>query len=156
MTKLFLREHYNAALEEIKTTESRAREATQSIAEAASSGNGWHDNPEFDEAQRQSSLWTNQLSQLRNFISGATIVDSAPKNDGSVRFGREVTVKEETSGKEEIYVISSFYIPTSLDRKNLISHASPLAEILMGSKEGETKIGAIAGKTKKFTIVKIN
>lgn len=93
----------------------------------------------------------NQLMlDLENQIKKAVIIQPR-KNNASVRLGSSVTILR--NGKEKTYLIlgSSEVDPM----KNIISHNSPLGELLIGKRVGETVDLPIQNKLVTITILKI-
>lgn len=101
---------------------------------AAGGTNDWHDNPEFDEANRQVDLASISLRDLGAFLDDPEIIK--PRRDTSnVGIGNTVLLRFEGDPEPEKFNVLG-RADAIINRSN-ISYASPLGSALLGKKPGE-------------------
>lgn len=151
MTFLFLKKDLDALRARVAEMEGKVRKAGKDMAGSiAEDPNVWHDNPTYDEAQRQQDMWNREVERHRKTLREAQLatVESAPDTVG---IGRVAVVMNMTeSGKLYKYLIGSHMVlaptPGLPDDTMEISYDSPIGKILMGAKGGDFRKGIIAGR----------
>ncbi len=152
-TFAFLEDDYQDFLKKIQELEEELDKTLGEIGDSTDdSGNTWHDNFAFEEGNRKADMVSKRLRDLTAIRRRAEVVKPSP-NRGEVILGRKVTFRDEETGEVKIQKIGSYLISGST--KDSISYNSPLAQLLMFGKTSEVKTGEIAGKEKKFKILKI-
>lgn len=150
----FLKDDLEALDAKIGELRSKLEETLKEGGESTrQSSETWHDNFPFEEAQRQFSLLAGQLQKLVDIRKKAKLVDVSESSD-KVIIGSMVTIRDEASGENKTFKIGSFMV-FSNDGGRTISYNSPLAQIIMGAKIGEARIGKIGNAEKNFKIIKI-
>jgi len=91
-----------------------------------------------------------KLQLLNNRIAGARIVDLNKQAQDEIRFGAVITLKIETSNKNQTFQIVG--VDEANISKGKISFTSPLAKILMNKRIGDK---AILERTREHTIFEI-
>lgn len=76
-----------------------------------------------------------RLRELDRILDGAQIVASQATNDGSIRFGATVKLRDTKTKRERVYSIVGEKEIDPLQGR--ISMKSPVGEALMGKKQGE-------------------
>ncbi|MCF0222231.1 MAG: transcription elongation factor GreA [Fibrobacter sp.] len=76
-----------------------------------------------------------RLRELDRILDGAKIVENAAPEDGSIKFGATVKLKDIKSKRERVYSIVGEKEIDPLQGK--ISMKSPVGEALLGKKQGE-------------------
>lgn len=110
------------------------------------------ENADYHDAKEQQAFLEGRIQYLENILRSAQIIE----NDGStdeVRLGSEVTIVEEGSDDEEIYLIVGAAEANPRDGK--ISHESPIGAALLGHKKGDKVRTKTPGGEMIFKIKKI-
>ncbi|MCQ2096405.1 MAG: transcription elongation factor GreA [Fibrobacter sp.] len=76
-----------------------------------------------------------RLRELDRILDGAQVVESMASDDGSIRFGATITMRDIKTKREKKYQIVGDKEIDPLQGK--ISMKSPVGEALMGKKQGE-------------------
>jgi transcription elongation GreA/GreB family factor len=71
-----------------------------------------------------------------------------------VSIGHTVTVEDEHTGETRAMKIGSYMVLTK-EKGEVISYDAPLARMLIGAQVDDTRESVIAGKKKRFRILKI-
>jgi len=152
----FLQEDFEALNRTIRDLDKKIKDILQQAGDACKQGaDTWHDNFEYEEIQRQAVMWSNRLKELVALRAKAQIITPCSSNE-EVLIGKIVTI-EDCDTKEKMRFQIGSYMTFKGNRETVesISYAAPLANILIGAKEGEIKEGVIGGKYKRFKILKI-
>lgn len=134
----------------IKKIKDFGKEIGQSCNESSET---YHDNFAYENSERQMQLLSTRLREIIEIKNKAKIIKRGT-NTGKVTLGRIVTFIDDDTEETKTLMIGSYMV---LDEncEKVISYNSPLAKILMGGSEGELREGVIAGKDKRFKIIKI-
>ena len=150
----FLKQDLEAFDARIKELRDKLEETLKEGGESTrQSSETWHDNFPFEEAQRQFSLLAGQLQKLVDIRKRAKLA-VAPVPEDKVAIGSTVTIRDEASCELKMFKIGSFLVLAD-DSGETISYNSPLAQIIIGAKIGEMRIGKISKAEKNFKIIKI-
>lgn len=113
----------------------------------------WHDNPQFDDVQQRAKMLETERNKLQAILADSELVEPAAP-DGCVDVGSMVRVRYAKTGREEQFVIGSYMVLDCEDEER-ISYAAPLAQLLMGHRDGETVEGKIGTRKVQLDIVNI-
>ncbi len=111
----------------------RRREVGERIREAKDFGD-ISENSEYDDAKNEQGLLESRISEIKQILSNATIIES-PKNHSRVTLGARVHIKDVAAGETFTYQLvgSAEADPTH----NRISNESPVGQAVMGAKKGD-------------------
>lgn len=112
------------------------------------------ENADYIQAKEEQGFLEGRILELQQKLRNAVLIEKSTKNDGKVRLGATVTVKEVGyDDPETYYVVGS----TEADPSNgKISHESPLGRALVGHHVGDRVwVRAPAGKI-EFEIVDVS
>ena len=98
-------------------------------------------------------MWSMRLRELIRIRNQARVLLEPPKGD-TVTIGRTVTVKDELIGETRITKIGSYMVLTK-EEDEKVSYNTPLARMLVGGRVGNMKESVIAGRQRRFRILKI-
>jgi transcription elongation GreA/GreB family factor len=149
----FLKEDFDKLENKIEEIKTKMKNIFKEI------GNGcqetsetYHDNFAYESGQQQSLMWSEHLGKLIAVRNNLQIV--TPDEDKSIAtIGKTVTIVDLIANSKFKFKIGSYM--TFVDDDSEISYKAPIATIVIGAKVGEVKEGTIAGKLKKFEIIKI-
>jgi transcription elongation factor GreA len=126
-------------------------ELAAKLKEAVSQGD-LKENADYHDAKEQQAFIEGRILYLENIIRSATIIThEGPSNE--VRIGSEVTIREEGSDEDEVYMIVG--AAEANPREGKISQKSPIGSALLGRKKGDnvkvqTPNGWVIFKIKKI------
>jgi len=128
-------ESYQALKMEIERLETEGR---REIAERIKTAREWGDlkeNAEYHDAKNAQAHLETRIATLREKLLRAEVQEGGPPS-GIVALGSRVTVKDQTSGREDVFVL----VPaTEADPSNgRLSYEAPMARALVGAKPGDT------------------
>ena len=134
----------------------REGEKHDEIVERIKEARGFGDlseNSEYDAAKEEQSHNESRISEIRQILSVATVVEGGSVRDLAVSIGTTVELEDE-KGKKTAFTIVGTTETNSLDHK--ISNESPVGRALIGHKKGdEVEVVAPSGKTRTYTITAI-
>jgi transcription elongation factor GreA len=128
-------ESLQALKEEIERLETEGR---REIAERIKTAREWGDlkeNAEYHDAKNAQAHLETRIAGLREKLLRAEVQDSTPPSD-VVALGTRVKVKDEASGREDVFVLVPATEANPSDGK--LSFEAPLARALVGAREGDT------------------
>ncbi len=140
--------------EELNHLENEERpKVVHAIAEARDKGD-LSENAEYDAAKEAQGMLEMRISQLKDLIANARIIDDSKLNTEEVQLLNKVKIKNVANGMTMQYSIVS---ETEADlRAGKISIATPIAKALLGKHVGDiVEVQAPAGKI-KFEIIEIS
>ena len=140
--------------EELTRLESEEHpKVVHAIAEARDKGD-LSENAEYDAAKEAQGLLEMRISQLKDTIANARIIDDSKLNTTEIQLLNTVKIKNVANGMTMQYSIVS---ETEADlRAGKISIATPIAKALLGKHVGDiVEVAAPAGKI-KFEILEIS
>jgi len=153
MKTVYITEAGRAALEErIRLKRIAIEEIQREKAVAYEvSGDGWHDNPGFNQLTQKEEQAVNELRTLERRLAEAHIVELKERNIRQVAIGSVVKFRTVLLGKNDTQELTMEIVgsgETDVQHKR-VSYDSPLGTALIGLKPGETKIVHIPkGKTR--------
>lgn len=147
------REGYKKKMDEIQYLETVKRpEISRAIAEARDKGD-LSENAEYDAAKEAQGMLEMKISQLKDLVANARILDESKVNTEEVQILNTVKMKNVANGAEMQYTIVADSEANLREKK--IAASTPIAQGLLGHKVGDVvSIKAPAGVL-KFEIVEI-
>lgn len=148
------KEGYKKKMEEIAYLESVKRpEISRAIAEARDKGD-LSENAEYDAAKEAQGMLEMKISQLKDLVANARILDETKLNTEEVQILNRVKIKNVANGMVMEYTIVADSEANLKEKK--IASSTPIAQGLLGHKVGETvEVKAPAGMM-KFEIIEIS
>ena len=121
------------------------------------SGDGWHDNPGFNQLEQLEFRVANELSELQKKVSNAILWDVTKNMPGKVQIGSKVQVEQLAPNcskpVSQSWIIVGFGETDISKRK--VSYDSPIGQAMLDLQIGETgqyQIPAGKGKNKILNI----
>ncbi len=148
------KEGYKKKMDEIAYLESVKRpEISRAIAEARDKGD-LSENSEYDAAKEAQGLLEMKISQLKDIVANARIIDESTLNENEVQILNTVTIKNTANGMTMEYTIVADSEANLKEKK--IGSSTPIAQGLLGHKLGEVVEIKVPAGIVKFEIVKIS
>ena len=148
------KEGYKKKMEEIAYLESVKRpEISRAIAEARDKGD-LSENAEYDAAKEAQGMLEMKISQLKDLVAQARIIDESKLNTDEVQILNKVKIKNVANGMTMEYTIVA---DSEADLKaKKIASSTPIAQGLLGHKLGEIVEIKVPSGLMKFEIVEIS
>ncbi len=148
------KEGYDRKMEEITYLETVKRpEISRAIAEARDKGD-LSENAEYDAAKEAQGLLEMKISQLKDLVANARIIDESKLTTDEVQMLNKVKIRNLSTNSTVEYTIVADSEANLREKKIAIS--TPIARGLLGHKVGEVvEITIPAGKV-KFEILEIS
>ncbi len=148
------REGYKKKMDEIAYLETVKRpEISRAIGEARDKGD-LSENAEYDAAKEAQGMLEMKISQLKDLVANARIIDDSKLNTEVVQILNKVKIKNVANGMVVEYTIVADS-EANLKEKKLAS-STPIAQGLLGHKLGEIVEIKIPAGIAKFEIVEIS
>ena len=148
------REGYKKKMDEIAYLETVKRpEISRAIAEARYKGY-LSENSEYDSAKEAQGLLEMKISQLKDLVANARILDESQLNTEIVQILNKVKIKNVANGMIVEYTIVADS-EANLKEKKLAS-STPVAQALLGHKLGDIVEVKIPAGLAKFEILEIS
>jgi transcription elongation factor GreA len=129
------KEGYNKLMEEVNYLESERRPAiSKQIAEARDKGD-LSENAEYDAAKEAQGMVEAKISQLKNLISSARLIDENRITTDSVQILNKVTIRNTKNNQKMVYTLVSESEANLKEGKIAVN--TPIGKGLMGKKIGE-------------------
>jgi transcription elongation factor GreA len=128
-------ESYKALQEEVERLETEAR---REIADRIKTAREWGDlkeNAEYHDAKNSQAHLETRIRNLRDKLLRADVQEGGPPA-GVIALGSRVTVKDQNSGRQDVFEIVPATQAKPSDGK--LSAEAPMARALLGAKEGDT------------------
>ncbi len=147
-------EGYKKLIDQIKQLESveRPRISAQ-IAEARDKGD-LSENAEYDAAKEAQGLLEMRISQLKDTLANARILDESMVSADSIQILSKVRVKDQKSGREMNYMLVSE--SEANIREGKLAVTTPIAKALMGKKVGDVAEAKVPAGTLMLEILEIS
>mgnify|MGYP000992038258 CR=1 FL=1 len=146
------REGYKKKMDEIAYLETVKRpEISRAIAEARDKGD-LSENAEYDAAKEAQGMLEMKISQLKDLVANARIIDDSKLNNEVVQILNKVKIKNIAMVVEYTIVADS---EANLKEKKIAS-STPIAQGLLGHKIGEVVEIRLPSGLMKFEIVEIS
>lgn len=148
------REGYKKKMDEIAYLESVKRpEISLAIAEARDKGD-LSENSEYDAAKEAQGMLEMKISQLKDLVANARILDESKLNTEEVQVLNKVKIRNVANGMTMEYTIVADSEANLREKK--LAQSTPVAQGLLGHKLGEVVEIKIPAGTAKFEIVEIS
>jgi transcription elongation factor GreA len=139
--------------DELRALKSVERPAViRQIAEAREHGD-LSENAEYHAARERQSFIEGRITELEDIISRAQVIDSSTLSGDQVRFGATVTLADEDSDEEIVYMIVGAH--ESDIRSGRLSVNAPLARALIGKHVGASVEVTTPSGSKIYAIVDV-
>ncbi len=147
------KEGYKKKMDEIAYLESVKRpEISRAIAEARDKGD-LSENAEYDAAKEAQGMLEMKISQLKDLVANARILDETQLNADEVGILNKVKIKNVANGATMEYTIVADSEANLKEKK--IASSTPIAKGLLGHKIGEVVEIRVPSGLMKFEIVEI-
>ena len=141
---------YDKKMKEIAYLESVERpRISAAIAEARDKG----DHSEYDAAKEAQGMLEMKISQLKDMLASARIIDEAKLNTDEVQIMNTVTIKNTKNGATMAYTIVADSEANLKEKK--IASSTPIAKGLLGKRVGDIVEIKVPQGVMTFEIVKI-
>ena len=145
------KEGYKKKMDEIAYLESVKRpEISRAIAEARDKG----DLSEYDAAKEAQGMLEMKISQLKDLVANARIIDDSKLNTDEIQILNRVKIKNVANGMTMEYTIVADSEANLKEKK--IASSTPIAQGLLGHKLGEVVEIRVPSGLMKFEIVEIS
>ncbi len=145
---------YKKLMEELNELEGVQRPAiSKMIAEARDKGD-LSENAEYDAAKEAQGLLEMKISQLKETIASARLIDESKINTNEVQILTRVKIKNVKSGQVMTYMIVSESEANLKEGK--LSVTTPIAKGLLGKKVGEVAAVMVPSGKMEFEIMEIS
>jgi transcription elongation factor GreA len=127
------------------------------IAERIKTAREWGDlkeNAEYHDAKNSQAFLETRIKSLNERLRAATVVEEAPVANGEVGFGATVELRDEEAGKTVTYRIVGSTEASLADGK--LSVESPVAQALMGSREGAVVAVPTPRGERRYTVLSVS
>lgn len=147
------KEGYKKKMDEIAYLESVKRpEISRAIAEARDKGD-LSENAEYDAAKEAQGMLEMKISQLKDLVANARILDESQLNTDEVGILNKVKIKNVANGATMEYTIVADSEANLKEKK--IASSTPIAKGLLGHKIGDVVEIRVPSGLVKFEIVEI-
>ena len=148
------KEGYKKKMDEIAYLESVKRpEISRAIAEARDKGD-LSENSEYDAAKEAQGMLEMKISQLKDLVANARIIDDSKLNTDEIQILNRVKIKNVANGMTMEYTIVADSEANLKEKK--IASSTPIAQGLLGHKLGEVVEIRVPSGLMKFEIVEIS
>lgn len=148
------KEGYKKKMEEIAYLENVKRpEISAAIAEARDKGD-LSENAEYDAAKEAQGMLEMKISQLKDLVANARIIDESKLNTDEVQIMNSVTIKNVANGAQMKYTIVADSEANIRERK--IASSTPIAKGLLGKRVGDIVDIQVPSGMMKFEIIEIS
>ena len=147
------KEGYKKKMEEIAYLENVKRpEISAAIAEARDKGD-LSEHAEYDAAKEAQGMLEMKISQLKDLVANARILDESKLNTDVIQILNRVKLKNITKGVELEYTIVADSEANLKEKK--IASSTPIAQGLLGHKVGDVVEIKVPAGVMKFEILEI-
>jgi len=148
------KEGYEKLVAQLRNLESVERpRVIAAIAEARDKGD-LSENAEYDAAKEEQGILEGKIQELKKIIGDAKIIDASKLQTDTVQILNKVELKNLANGAKMVYTIVSDTEADLKERK--ISVNTPIAQGLLGKKEGDVVEIQVPRGTLKLQIIKIS
>ncbi len=145
---------YKKKMEEIAYLENVKRpEISRAIAEARDKGD-LSENAEYDAAKEAQGMLEMKISQLKDLVANARILDETKLNCDEIQILNRVKIKNVGNGAEMEYTIVADSEANLKEKK--IAASTPIAQGLLGHKVGDIVDIRVPSGMMKFEVVEIS
>jgi transcription elongation factor GreA len=137
---------------ELHDLETRARTEIAARIKTAREWGDLKENAEYHAAKEDQAHLETRIKRLTERLRGATVVDTTP-TDGAIGFGSTVEVRDESSGRTATYTLVGAAEASAKDGR--LSIESPVAQALLGAREGDAVEVQTPGGKRTFQVVRV-
>lgn len=149
----FLKKDFEALSSEIEKIADRIKDIGKEMGKSCREGaETFHDNFAHEDGERQQYMWSSRLRELIRIRNQARIVE--PQKSDRISLGLTAIIKDMDTDETRTIKIGSYMTFAEQDKKT-VSYNAPLARMLIHGKAGEMREAVIAGKKRRFLILKI-
>ena len=130
------RDAYERLRQELADLEGRGRVDIARIIERARELGDLSENADYHAAKEDQGRMEGRIRQLQSILENAVVIDDGAGQEGVVETGSVVTLRYEGDDDAEQYLIGS--IEERREGLSVISPNSPLGQVLLGKRPGET------------------
>jgi len=130
------RDAYERLRQELADLEGRGRVDIARIIERARELGDLSENADYHAAKEDQGRMEGRIRQLQSILENAVVIDDGAGQEGVVETGSVVTLRYEDDDDAEQYLIGS--IEERREGLSVISPNSPLGQVLLGKRPGET------------------
>ena len=146
------RKKYEELLEELKNLKEVKAQLAQEIGAAAAQGD-LKENAEYHAAKEKQSQTLSLINELELRLRNAQITDDLTVDKSEARIGATVTLQDQAAGLEFTYTLVG---PSEANPdKGLLSVKSPLANGVLGRKEGEVFEAQLPRGPRTYKLIKL-
>ena len=146
------RKKYEELISELKSLKEIKAQLAEEIGAAAAQGD-LKENAEYHAAKEKQAQTLSQIKDLEMRLRNAQITDDLTVDKSEARIGATVTIADETAGIEFTYTLVG---PSEANPdKGLLSVKSPLANGVLGKKEGEVFEAQLPRGPRTYKLVKL-
>jgi transcription elongation factor GreA len=146
------RQGYEKLRQDLKELKERRAQLSIEIAEAREKGD-LKENAEYHAAKEEQAKVQERMNEMEQKLRSARIIEESGVQAGEARIGATVTIRDLKEGDEFVYtLVDSVEADFS---KGRISVRSPLAEALLGHKEGDQVQVKLPAGIVTYKVVKV-
>lgn len=146
------RKKYEELLGELKSLKEVKAQLSEEIGTAAAQGD-LKENAEYHAAKEKQTQTLARINELELRLRNAEITDDLTVDKSEARIGATVTIQDQAADIEFTYTLVG---PSEANPdKGLLSVKSPLANAVLGRKEGETFQAQLPRGTRKYKLIKL-
>jgi transcription elongation factor GreA len=146
------REGLDALRAELERLETAGRAEIAARIKSARADGDLKENAEYHIAKEDQAHLETRIARLTERLRGATVVE-APAQDGVVAFGSTVEVRDEGSGRSATYTLVGAAESSAANGR--LSIESPVAQALLGAREGDAVAVEAPGGSRTFRVVRV-
>lgn len=146
------RKKYEALVNELKDLKELKAQLSSEIGEAAAQGD-LKENAEYHAAKEKQAETLIRIQELESRLRNAQITDDLTVDKSEARIGATVTMQDVDAGIEFTYTLVGSM--EANPEKGLLSVQSPLANGVLGKKEGDTFQAMLPRGPKTYKLVKL-
>lgn len=153
MSNFILNTTYDLLRSEISEIKMKINQNSSNISDAAAFGD-ITDNAEYQSAKQQQEMLFNRLRHLEQYLGSVIINEKNIKVD-KVAFGTQVTLFDKEQNKEVNYNILGPAESELFKDLLVVTYGSPIGQLLLGKKIGDTIISNLNNSTRTLTVKNI-
>lgn len=146
------RKKYEALVNELKDLKELKAQLSNEIGEAAAQGD-LKENAEYHAAKEKQAETLIRIQELESRLRNAQITDDLTVDKSEARIGATVTFQDVDAGLEFTYTLVGSM--EANPEKGLLSVQSPLANGVLGKKEGDTFEAQLPRGPKTYKLIKL-
>jgi transcription elongation factor GreA len=153
MSNFILNKTYDLLRLQISEIKSKIKQNSSNISDAAAFGD-ISDNSEYESAKQQQEMLFSRLRHLEQYLNSVIINEKNIKVD-KVSFGTRVTLFDKEQDNVIEYNILGTVELELYEDLQIITYSSPIGQLLIGKKIGDTITSNLNNSTRTLTILNI-